>query len=155
MKFSAGVFVLLGFSIGLFGQQPVNPGYTHPNDQATFGNQKAPKREKAPTTRTVTGLVTDETGQPLAGAMVTLTDGKTKEKTSFFTKKDGRYHFEELSFDIDYKVQARYKDRSSDERPLSQFDRTPKPVRILQINTENLQEAGSSAAAKKNTVKPQ
>ena len=76
--------ILAGFSLG----QQSNPN-PHVNDAASFGNQKAPKHEKAPTTRAVSGQVTDETGQVLEGALVTLTDNKTNEKTSFFTKKDG------------------------------------------------------------------
>ena len=69
--------------------------------------------------------MTDDTGQPLEGALVTLTDTKTKEKTTFFTKKDGRYHFEDLSFRIDYSVQARFKDKASEPRKLSQYDHSP------------------------------
>ncbi len=136
--------ILAGFSLA----QQSNPA-PHVNDNASFGNQKAPKHEKAATTRTVSGQVTDQTGQVLEGALVTLTDNKTNDKTSFFTKKDGRYKFEDLSFHNDYEVQARYKDWSSEPRKLSQYDNTPKPVRILAINTGS---ATSSAA--KNTTPP-
>ncbi len=137
----------LSLAVLSFAQQqpPPDPNLSRPADNASFGNQKSPKKEKTPTARIVTGQVTDETGQVLEGAMVTLTDTRTKQKTSFFTKKDGRYHFEELSFVIDYEVQARYKDKLSDIRKISQFDRTPRPVRILEINTET---PPSAAAAK-------
>lgn len=134
------VVILAGSSLA----QQSNPT-PHVNDAASFGNQKAPKHEKAPTTRTVSGQVTDETGQVLEGALVTLTDNKTKEKTSFFTKKDGRYKFEDLSFHSDYEVQARYKDWSSEARKLSQYDTTPRPVRILAINTGSPSATNSAA----------
>ena len=129
-------------------QQTIDPALnTHPKDNATFGNQKPPKKEKAPTSRTVTGQVVDESGQALEGAMVTLTDKKTREKTNFFTKKDGRYQFADLSFTIDYELQARYKDKASEVRKLSQYDTAPRPVRFLEIKT-GPGTASASAAAK-------
>jgi hypothetical protein len=129
-------------------QQTIDPALnTHPRDNATFGNQKNPKKEKAPTSRTVTGQVVDESGQALQGAMVTLTDKKTNEKTNFFTKKDGHYQFADLSFTIDYEVQARYKDKASEVRKLSQYDTTPRPIRFLEIKT-GAGTASASAAAK-------
>jgi phosphate-selective porin len=95
------------------------------------------KKEKAPTSRTVTGKVVDDTGQPLEGALVTLTDGKTHVKTTSITKKDGRYTFEDLSFTNDYEVQARYKDALSPVRKLSQYDHTVNVVRILEIAADS------------------
>jgi hypothetical protein len=139
----------LGCSALLSGQQTIDPAPNHrDNDRATFGNKKNPKKEKTPTSRTVTGQVTDETGQVLEGAMVTLTDKVTNARTSFFTKKDGHYQFEELSFTKDYEVQARYKNFSSDARKLSQFDVAPRPVRILQINTGAKPAPGAAAENK-------
>ena len=130
------VSALAALAFGCSAQQTADPALnSHPNDRATFGNNKPPKKDKAPTSRIVTGQVTDETGRPLEGAMVTLTDKASNERTTFFTKKDGRYQFEELSFNKDYEVQARYKEASSDSRKLSQYDTTPRPVRVLQINT--------------------
>jgi hypothetical protein len=129
-------------------QQTIDPALnTHPKDNATFGNQKNPKKEKAPTSRTVTGQVVDESGQALQGAMVTLTDKKTNDKTNFFTKKDGHYQFADLSFTNDYEVQARYKDKASEVRKLSQYDTTPRPIRFLEIKT-GAGTASASAAAK-------
>jgi hypothetical protein len=94
------------------------------------------KKEKAPTSRSVSGKVVDETGQPLNGALVTLTDSKTHVKTTSFTKTDGRYNFDDLSFNNDYELQARYKESLSTPRKLSQYDHNANVVRILEINTE-------------------
>jgi hypothetical protein len=93
------------------------------------------KKEKNPTTRTVTGQVVDDSGQPLEGALVTLVDGKTKERHEYFTKKDGRYKFDELSFSVDYDLQAKWKNLVSDERKLSQYDHTARIVRLLEVTT--------------------
>ncbi len=129
----AAVFAIAALPLFGLAQQPSSPGARPPNDAATFGNQRSPKKEKAATTRTVSGQVTDQSGQVLVGALVTLTDKKTNEKTNFFTKKDGHYQFADLSFNQDYEVQARYKDKQSGLRKISQFDGSPKPVRILEI----------------------
>jgi phosphate-selective porin len=91
------------------------------------------KKGKAPTSRTVTGQVVDDSGTPLEGALVTLTNKKTNEKTEFFTKKNGHYLFEDLSFTNDYEVQAKYKNQISEPRKLSQYDHTARVIRILQV----------------------
>ena len=94
------------------------------------------KKEKAPTSRNVSGKVVDGSGQPLEGAMVTLVNTKSHEKTSFFTKKDGRYNFDDLSFNIDYELQAHYKNMTSEPRKLSQYDHMVNVVRILEVGDE-------------------
>ncbi len=91
------------------------------------------KKGKPPVSRTVTGKVVDDTGQPLEGALVTLTNTKTNDKTQVITKKEGRYNFDDVSFNIDYQLQARYKDLISDTRNLSQYDHMANVVRILQV----------------------
>ena len=106
------------------------------------------KKEKAPTSRVVSGQVVDDSGTPLENALVTLTNSKTNEKETFFTKKDGRYNFEDLSFTIDYKLQARWKTLVSDARNLSQYDPAPKIVRILQVATPEGKPAPETTAKK-------
>lgn len=151
MKYLSMALLACATVATLAAQQPVDPAAdTHVKDNASFGNKKPPKRDKNATTRTVSGHVTDEAGDLLQGAMVTLTNRKTNEKTTFFTKKDGRYRFEDLSFTNDYDVQARYKTFASDTRKLSQFDKTPLPVRILEINIH-----APAPATAENTGSPQ
>jgi hypothetical protein len=91
------------------------------------------KKEKNPTSKTLRGTVTDDAGKPLGGALVTLTNLKSKEKKTFITKTDGRYIFDGLSFTVDYEVAARFKDEQSELRKLSQYDHTASIVRILQV----------------------
>jgi hypothetical protein len=132
-RFAAIAFAVMTSSVLCLGQQPGSPPSARPDDSASFGNHHSAKKDKAPTSRTVSGQVTDDSGQVLQGAMVTLTDKKTNEKTEFFTKKDGRYQFADLSFNQDYELQARYKDKQSVSRKISQFDAAANPVRILEI----------------------
>lgn len=131
-------------------QAPATSSPGAPPDAANLDNHRPliPKKEKAPTSRTVSGQVVDANGQPLEGALVTLTNTSTKEKREFFTKKGGRYNFDDLSFTIDYQLQARYKDSSGTLKKLSQYDKSPKMVRILEINTGAAAEPATEA--KKN-----
>jgi hypothetical protein len=110
-----------------------NPAHT---PTVFLGNKRPPnKKDKKPTSRSVTGKVVDGSGQPLEGALVTVADLKATEKRTFITKKDGRYNFDDLSFTVDYQLQARYKDAVSEPRKLSQYDRAADMVRILDIAT--------------------
>ncbi len=93
------------------------------------------KKDKAPTYRSVTGKAVDDSGQPLEKALVTITDMKSNDKWTFITKKDGRYSFDGLSFDVDYTLEARYKDSSSAPAKISQYDHMPKAVRILEVTS--------------------
>lgn len=108
-----------------------NPGRKPP---VFLGGPKY-KKDKPATSRSLKGKVVDESGQPLAGALVTLTDTKSNDKKTFITKEDGRYNFDDLSFTVDYQVQARYKDVISESRKLSQYDHTANMVRILDVHT--------------------
>ena len=128
-------------------QQTVDPNPAHKPD--VFLDNHRPliqKKGKPPTSRTVTGKVVDDNGAPVEGAVVTLTNLKTHEKTEFITKNDGRYNFRDVSFTVDYEVAARYKSANSDVRKLSQYDHTANVVRILQIASNA---TASNAEAKK------
>ena len=114
------------------------------------------KKDKAPTSRDLTGKVTNSSGQSIEGALVTLTDTKTNAKTTFITKKDGRFSFDDLSLTVDYRLQARFKDVVTEPRNISQYDPNTRIVRILQMDSVS----GSSASAtadntKKTTAPPQ
>jgi hypothetical protein len=140
-------FITAGVSTLAYAQSDANPAHS-PDVFLDNHRPLIQKKQKNPTARTVTGKVVDDTGQPLDGAAVTLTDTKTNEKTTVFTKKDGRYTFEDLSFTKDYDLQARYKSQLSDERKLSQYDHSANVVRILTVG-----ENGGSADANKQAVR--
>jgi hypothetical protein len=112
-----------------------------------------PKKDKMPTSRMVSGLVVDDSGAPLEGALVSLVNAKTKERREFFTKKDGRYKFEELSFSVDYQLRAKWKNLASDERKLSQYDHTARVVRTIEVTTPEGAPPPASEA-KTETPKP-
>jgi len=108
-----------------------NPGHT---PSVFLGNHRpTEKKDKAPTYRAVSGKVVDKFGQPLEGALVTITDTKTNDKWTYVTKGDGRYSFDGLSFTIDYGLAAKYQDLASQSIKLSQYDHMAKAVRILEV----------------------
>ncbi|MBV8808730.1 MAG: carboxypeptidase regulatory-like domain-containing protein [Acidobacteriaceae bacterium] len=144
-------FLFAALAVGANAQQGTDPNTAHAPDVYLDNHRPLiQKKQKAPTSRTVTGQVVDDSGAPLEGALVILTNKKTNEKTQFFTKKDGRYVFEDLSFTIDYEVQAKYKDQSSEPRKLSQYDRTAKVVRILEVADAPALHQSVTAGAKKD-----
>jgi hypothetical protein len=129
--------------------QAVNDNPAQKDAPVFLDNHRPPtkKKDKAPTTRTLSGKVVDVNGNPLTGALVTLTDTRTNVKNTFITKADGRYQFEDLSFSIDYELQARFKEFNADMRKISQYDHNPNAVRILQIDDS----ANASAAKPANS----
>ena len=120
------------FSISLPGQV-ADPNPAHAPTVFLGNHRPNYKKDKAPVDRGVTGKVVDSAGQPLEGALVTITDTKTSEKWTIVTKKDGRYGFDGLSFTIDYGLQAKYHDLTSQPTKLSQYDHMAKAVRILEV----------------------
>ncbi len=89
----------------------------------------------APSSRTLTGLVTDRGGTPVPDAVVYLKDTKTLAVKSYITGKDGSFRFPALSTNIDYEVYAQVDGRRSDKKTLSSFDSRPQAVINLKIDT--------------------
>lgn len=120
---------------GLAGAQATNNNPANQPD--VFLDNHRPlnkKKDKAPTSRDVSGKVVDINGQPIEGALVTLTNTKTNSKVTYFTKSDGRYSFGDVSFSIDYQLQAKFKDANTEPRKISQYDHNPSVVRILELD---------------------
>jgi hypothetical protein len=110
------------------------------------------KRDKAITARDVKGVVVDESGTPIEGALVSLTDVKTTRKLTFITKRDGKYKFDSLSLAEDYDVSAMKGAVVSPVKHLSQYDHSTPLIRNLELalpaKPEAATQAGSSATAK-------
>jgi hypothetical protein len=128
--------------------QETNPGHA----PSVFMGGPKYKKDKTPTSRSVKGTVTDTTGRPRSGALVTLTNKSTNDKLTFVTKADGLYRFDDLSFTTDYELDARYKNMVSEPRKLSQYDHKAETVRILEVGpgtAEAAQEKKEAAQAVK------
>ena len=60
------------------------------------------KKSKEPAEKSVSGVVTDEEGNPVPGAVVQLKNTKTLQVRSFIAKEQGEYYFHGLATDVDY-----------------------------------------------------
>ena len=76
--------------------------------------------DRAP--RTLTGTVTDPHHEPLRGAVVKLQVGDTATITTYITGPDGRYIFKRLDGNVDYKVWATFRERTTKAHEISKFD---------------------------------
>jgi hypothetical protein len=76
-------------------------------------------KDHTPTTRTITGVVTDDADNTLQGATIELTDVQTGKVLDIYSQADGKYLFADLRFDHDYTVKAMYKGSSSEVRRIS------------------------------------
>jgi hypothetical protein len=94
-----------------------------------FGQKKA----KEPHEKSVSGIVTDAGGAPIAGAVVQLKNTKTLQVRSFIAKDMGDYYFHGLATDVDYELKAESNGKASSIKTLSSFDTKPEAQINLQI----------------------
>jgi hypothetical protein len=104
---------------------------------ATAQNPKPTRKERAEeaTKRSLEGVVQNETGGAVDGAVVQLKDLKTLQVRSYITKHDGKYHFYNLSVNNDYEVKAEFNKTASRTRTLSVFDQRKKAILDLKLET--------------------
>ena len=79
-------------------------------------------KQKAPTTKTVSGLVMDKAETALSGAEVTLKDLQTGKTVALYADANGQYRFSDLDPHHDYEIKASYKGVTSETRQLSSVD---------------------------------
>lgn len=77
--------------------------------------------------RDVAGVVTDKRGNTLPGVSVQLENTVTLSVMSYITGKDGSYHFNGLSDDVDYRLRAKYHKFWSAQKRVSKFNSSPHP----------------------------
>jgi hypothetical protein len=71
--------------------------------------------------RLLYGKVLDRQDNPVAGAIVYLTNTRTHAVKTYIVGQEGTYRFPGLST-VDYEVYAQYNGRKSDTKSVSQFD---------------------------------
>ncbi|MEO8131651.1 MAG: carboxypeptidase-like regulatory domain-containing protein [Bryobacteraceae bacterium] len=143
------LFVLaIAATVGLVHAQP--PGAGAPNNQGKLFGGKPPSEED-PHGRNLQGAVTNEAGDLVDGAVVSLKNLKSGSERSFITKKDGIYRFEKLLMDADYEMMAKYKGAASDIKKLSMYDSRKRAVRNFVIPKKAEEPAKIPAPAKANS----
>lgn len=86
-------------------------------------------------TREIKGIVRDQDGYPLSGAVVQLESVRTLEVRSFITPRSGKYYFAgALNFE-DYQLRAHYRNRWSDNHYLSRFNSNNQAIVNLTVTT--------------------
>jgi carboxypeptidase family protein len=93
-------------------------------------------KDRAPQTRILTGMVSNQLGNPLADSVVYLTNTRTMGVKTYIVGKDGMYRFPSLSPNIDYQVYAQYQSHKSDTKTLSSFDSRPNAVINLKVEVK-------------------
>ena len=81
-----------------------------------------PKDKDTSSGRVLIGKVMDRQDNPLTGAVVYLTNTRTRVVKTYIVGQDGAYRFPALSPNIDYEVFAELKGHRSDTKTVSQFD---------------------------------
>ncbi len=89
-----------------------------------------------PAWRSVAGVVKDVGGNALPASVVQLESEANQSVRSYITGIDGRYHFSEVSHDIDYTLRARHGKYWSKAKSLSQFNSAAHPEIDLVISIE-------------------
>jgi len=93
----------------------------------------AAKKQKGPTTKTVSGLVMDKADNGIGGAQVTLKDLQTGKTVAIYAEPNGQYQFANLDPHHDYEIQAKFKGGASEIRQVSSLDTRWKLVINLTI----------------------
>jgi carboxypeptidase family protein len=93
-------------------------------------------KDKGESGRLLTGTVTDKQESPLGGAVVYLSNTRTRAVKTFIAGQDGVYRFPALSPRIDYEVYAQFEGHKSDTKTVSQFDTRPTVNINLKIDTK-------------------
>lgn len=84
--------------------------------------QGVSSKDRQPQTKSVTGQVINDNGQPIPNAIVYLKNMKTLAVKTFIAQKDGSYQFHGLSPNVDYDLYAEVDGLRSDNKTVSQFD---------------------------------
>jgi len=86
--------------------------------------------------RLLTGKVLDKQDNPVANAVVYVTDSRTRAVKTYIVGADGTYRFPALAANVDYEIYAQLAGKTSDTKKMSQFD-DRKQVKIdLRIDTK-------------------
>ncbi len=72
--------------------------------------------------RTLSGMVTDTSHEPIRGAIVELRNEQSNQVITYLTGADGRYTFKHLDGSVDYDVHVVFRGGHTRLRSISRFD---------------------------------
>jgi hypothetical protein len=94
-----------------------------------------PDRKDKSVGRLVFGKVLDPQDNPLADAVVYVTNTRTRAIKTYIVGPDGTYRFPALSTAVDYEIYAQYKGHKSETKSVSQFDDRSQVYVDLKVDT--------------------
>ena len=145
------ISVLVAFSAA-YAQGNTKDVYQRDSNPDFFKKLPEVNPKDAPS-REISGIVRDAYDNPVNGAIVTLTNLKTKAARSFVTKADGRYNFDGVLKADDYEVRARFHGRNSETKKLTTYDPRYKPVMNLHFD-KSIDAKEATPAKSEETKKP-
>ena len=110
------------------------PAFYSPTSALAAPAQLVGRNSKEEKTRLLTGKVLDASDNPLANAVVYLTNTHTRSVKTYIVGPDGSYRFPALQPSIDYEVYAQYNNRKSHTKTVSQFDNRTQVYISLKID---------------------
>jgi Carboxypeptidase regulatory-like domain len=135
------LFACLGLCVSALAQSKSSSDPTNrPAPMYSKGQKKQDLRF-----RSVHGIVKDENENPVNGALVNLTNLKSKKTLTYITKADGTYYFDDLSRDEDYELDAVFHDKKTRAKKLSHYDPQRSSMRILSFGEPEEQTTAASA----------
>ncbi len=75
-----------------------------------------------PSVRSLSGIVTDASHEPIRGAVVELRNQRSGQMVSYLTDAQGHYSFKRLDGNADYDVRVVFRGQHSATRNISRFD---------------------------------
>jgi len=93
--------------------------------RVAWGSDAPASATKVPQLRTVEGQVFRKDGSPIQGAVVYLQDTKSLAVRSYLSDDQGRFHFRQLSMNLDYDLWAELDGKRSRTKSISQFNSKP------------------------------
>jgi hypothetical protein len=87
-------------------------------------------------TREVRGVVNDQNGRPVAGAVVQMTNLHSGQVWTCSTQSGGRYRFQAVHFGESYRLEAKFRDHAGSVRHLSEYDWRPEAVINLRVDVD-------------------
>jgi hypothetical protein len=99
-----------------------------------LANATPDKKDKS-VGRLVFGKVLDPQDNPLADAVVYVTNTRSRAIKTYIVGPDGTYRFPALSTAVDYEIYAQYKGHKSETKSVSQFDDRSQVYVDLKVDT--------------------
>src|SRR5579864_7417962 len=93
-----------------------------------------PDKKEKTVGRLLYGKVLDPQDNPLADAVVYVTNTRTRAVKTYIVGPEGTYRFPALSTAVDYEVYAQYNGHKSDTKSVSQFDDRSQVYVDLKVN---------------------